>query len=159
VLCLHQGIVEPHLAIEIAICGTLQFLQLQDLGQERWEGECIELYMNHSNNARETSDPNETSPSPSSQLSWSQARLARRQGVLIGETQQSGIRVARKVRCFSHRRATFHHGIIRSIAFKRGVIKAACQMNSLTTWVWRSRPAFCHSNQLSPLFGGTWYDI
>jgi hypothetical protein len=37
--------------------GTLQFLQLQDLGQERREGECIELYMNHSNNAQETSDP------------------------------------------------------------------------------------------------------
>ena len=72
---------------EIAICGnagTLQLLQFQDLGQERWEGECIELYISHSNNARETSDPNEISPSPTSQLSRSQARLARRQGVLIG---------------------------------------------------------------------------
>jgi hypothetical protein len=69
--------------------GTLQLLQLQDLGQERWEGEFIELYMGHSSNARESRDPK------------SNLAVANLTGFLKGaKGAKAEFRVAQKRGCF-----------------------------------------------------------
>jgi hypothetical protein len=57
-LCLHQGIVESHLAVlGRKFAGNekaLQQLYFQDLREERWERECVELYLSHCYDSRES---------------------------------------------------------------------------------------------------------
>jgi hypothetical protein len=73
-LCLHQGIVESHLAVlGRKFAGNekaLQQLYFQDLREERWERECVELYL-------KADAQYQTSPSPTSRL-WLRATLTLR---------------------------------------------------------------------------------